>query len=179
MSVNPITRCDKRHPHRIWRWSLGLGLIGDVASEYRLSRPLVARLMGIFLAAVGLLVFAFAAAVGLFRLPVGILSAGVAVAVFGVFAGGFLLNRRAVVVGLDDLGYRVRFVRGAGVKRGRWKDVEDVVATIIAGERCVVLRLRDGRATTVPVGLLDVDADAFVRDLQQHLNRGHGYRPLS
>ena len=55
------------------------------------------------------------------------------------------------MVRLDDEGYQVRFVRGAGVKQARWKDVEDVVATTVADERCVVLRLRDGRTTTIPV----------------------------
>ncbi len=37
----------------------------------------------------------------------------------------------ATVVRLDEHGYRVRFVRGAGVTPGRWKDVEDVVATTV------------------------------------------------
>jgi hypothetical protein len=30
----------------------------------------------------------------------------------------------------------------------------------------------------MPVDVLAGSADAFVRDLQQHLNRGHGYRRL-
>ena len=53
-----------------------------------------------------------------------------------------------------------------------------MTAPTVEGTRCVVLRLRDGRTTTIPVDVLVGSADAFVRDLQEHLNRGHGYRPL-
>jgi hypothetical protein len=81
-----------------------------------------------------------------------------------------------VVVRLDEAGYRIRFVRGAGVRQGTWKDVEDVTTATVAGERCVVLRLRDGRTSTVPVGLLAGRTEDFVEDLRAHLNRGHGYR---
>jgi hypothetical protein len=134
--------------------------------------------MGAFLIAVGALVFVLAALVGVFSLPVVLLSAGVVVAVVLVFVVGFLLTRRAVVVRLDAVGYQVRFVRGAGVKQAPWKDVEDVVASTLAGERCVVLRLRDGRTTTVPVRMLAVPPDDFVGSLQEHLNAGHGYRRI-
>jgi hypothetical protein len=64
------------------------------------------------------------------------------------------------------------------VRQGRWKDVEDMLATTVAGDRVVVLRRRDGRTTTIPVGILAGSPDDFVRDLQQHLDRGHGYRPI-
>ena len=43
---------------------------------------------------------------------------------------------------------------------------------------CVELRLRDGRTTTIPVGVLAVDREEFVRELQARLQRGHGLRPL-
>jgi hypothetical protein len=81
-------------------------------------------------------------------------------------------------VRLDEAGYRIRFVRGAGVRQGTWKDVEDVTTATVAGERCVVLRLRDGRTSTVPVGLLAGRTEDFVEDLRAHLNRGHGYRTV-
>jgi hypothetical protein len=42
----------------------------------------------------------------------------------------------------------------------------------------VVLHLRDGRTTTIPVAALAADREEFVRDLQAHLQRGHGLRPL-
>ena len=136
-------------------------------------------MLGLFLAALGVLVVALTATVALFSLPVAVLSAGVVLAVLAVLAAGLAVTRRGYVVRLDDAGYRVRFIRGAGVQQGRWKDVEDVVATTVAGERCVVLRLRDGRTTTVPVRALAGDPAEFVKDLQSHLNQGHGYRRIS
>jgi hypothetical protein len=82
------------------------------------------------------------------------------------------------VLRLDDEGYRVRLVRGAGVTRSRWRDVEDVVTAPLAGHECVVVRLRDGRTTTVPLSVIDRDRAALLADLQQHLDRAHGYRRL-
>ena len=60
-----------------------------------------------------------------------------------------------------------------------WTDVEDA-ATAHAARACpcVVLQLRDGRTTTIPVAALAADREEFVRDLQAHLQRGHGLRPL-
>ncbi|MGH2578278.1 MAG: hypothetical protein ACRDG9_11120 [Actinomycetota bacterium] len=135
--------------------------------------------MGFFLAGLGIAVFLLTAAVALFSLPIEVLTIGVVVVLVVVLVGGFLLTRKSAVVRLDDAGYRVRLIRGAGVKQARWTDVEDVVATHVAGERCVVLRLRDGRTTTIPVRVLAGDEDAFVADLQAHLNRGHGYRRIN
>jgi hypothetical protein len=82
------------------------------------------------------------------------------------------------VVRCTDEGYRVRLVRGAGVTEARWSSVEDAVATVRHDVACVELRLRDGRTTTIPVGVLAVDRDQFVRELQGRLQRGHGLRPL-
>ena len=155
------------------------GLIGDVSSSYRFSGPMVIRLWGLGLAAVGALVLVLVAAVTLLSLPTAVLSTGLVLAAVLVVALGLVAVRRAVVVVLDEAGYRIRFVRGAGVRQAAWTEVEDVAATTIAAERCVILRLRDGRTSMVPVGLLAGRPDDFVRDLQQHLNRGQGYRPVS
>jgi hypothetical protein len=154
-------------------------ILGDelVPSDYRFSQPLLVRVMGVFLVLLGVAVFLLAAVVGLFSLPLAVLSVGVVLAVAAIFVVGFLLTRKAWVVRLAEAGYQVRFVRGAGVKQARWKDVEDVVASTVAGEDCVVLRLRDGRTTTIPVRALATGADEFTRDLGRHLNTGHGYRP--
>lgn len=148
-------------------------------SDYRLSRPLAARMLGVLLAVAGLVVVVLTLAVALLDLPVGFLTAGVLGAAIVVLAGSLFLTRRSTVVRLDETGYRVRLVRGAGTTEARWTDVEDVVTAHIAGEPCVVLRLRDGRTTTIPVRMLAADREAFVRDLQRHLDEGHGYRRLS
>jgi hypothetical protein len=117
--------------------------------------------------------------VAVFSLPTAVLSIGVLATLIAVVGAGLLVTRRSFVVRLDDAGYQVRLIRGAGVKQARWKDVEDVVATTVSGERCVVLRLRDGRATTLPVRALAGNPDTFVMDLQSHLNKGHGYRRIN
>ena len=148
-------------------------------SDYRLSGPFAVRMLGIAMAVGGALVLVAAALVVLLSWPAAVLSVALVVAVAGLLVAGLALTRRATVVRLDDTGYTVRFVRGAGVRSGRWKDVEDVVATTLEGTRCVVLRRRDGRTTTIPVDILAAPADDFVRDLQRHLNRGHGYRPVA
>lgn len=147
-------------------------------SEYRLSQPIAARILGVLLAVLGGLVVLLTLSVALLALPTAVLGIGFVVAVLLLLVGGFLVVRGATVVKLEEAGYRVRLVRGAGVKQARWTDVEDAVATTVAGERCVVLRLRDGRTTTIPVRILAGSPDGFVRDLQQHLNRGHGYRRI-
>jgi hypothetical protein len=150
-----------------------------VSSDYHLSRPIAVRIFGVLLAALGILVVLLTVGVGVLDLPTAVLGAGMVLVVLLLLGGGMLLTRGATVVRLDDAGYRVRLVRGAGVKRARWTDVEDVVATTVAGERCIVLRLRDGRTTTLPVRMLSSSSDSFIKDLQGHLNRGHGYRRIN
>jgi hypothetical protein len=149
-----------------------------VSSSYRFSGPFLVRLMGLALVGVGLTLLVLAALVAALSLPAAVLSVGVAAATAVVLALAVLASRRIVVVSLDEVGYRIRHVRGAGVRQATWAQVEDATASTVAGERCVVLRLRDGRTSTVPVRLLAGRPEDFVRDLQQHLNRGHGYRPL-
>lgn len=151
-----------------------------MSSNYRFAAPFIVRMMGIGLVAVGVLVLVWAGLALAFSLPGAALSTGllVAVVLWLLVLGGLVVLRRGDVVRLDETGYQVRFVRGAGVRRAPWKDVEDVTAPTVEGQRCVVLRLRDGRTTTVPVDVLAGSSDAFVKDLQQHLNRGHGYRRL-
>ena len=147
-----------------------------MTSSYRFSGPFVVRLMGVALVVVGVLVLLLAGAVAWLGVPVAVLTGGLVVAVLAVVALGVLARRRVVVVRFDERGYRVRHVRGSGVRQGEWKQVEDVAAVTVAGERCVVLRLRDGRTTTIPVEMLAMDREAFVRDLQGHLQRGQGLR---
>lgn len=156
-----------------------MGLIVVVTDAYRLSRPVAARLTGVLLVAVGVLVVALTLLVALAGLPSWVLAAGVLAAALVVLVAAVALTRRVAVVRLDDVGYEVRYVRGVGVDRARWSDVEDAVASTIAGERCVVLRLRDGRTSTIPVRMLEGSADAFVQDLQARLDKGHGYRRLT
>ena len=147
-------------------------------SDYRFSGPLVLRLLGAGLAGVGALVLVLVVLTAVLHLPSLVLDAGVLLAAAGVVGLGLAATRGVSVVRLGEADYRIRFVRGAGVRKGPWKDVEDVVTATVAGARCVVLRLRDGRTSTVPVGPLAGRTEDFVDDLREHLDRGHGYRSV-
>ncbi|HSV37779.1 MAG TPA: hypothetical protein VLI04_03375 [Nocardioidaceae bacterium] len=127
--------------------------------------------MGAFLALVGLFVFVMALLVATLDLPPDILSATVIVVVVAVVGVGFLLTRIAVLVRLDDLGYQVRYLRKAGVRQARWVDLEDVVTGFASGQAVVVLRLRDGQTTTIPVNLIQGSAEEFVKDIAAHAKR--------
>lgn len=165
----PVRRTGPVRPARV-------GLNRYVPSDYRLSAPVTVRILGASLAAAGLVVGLVALAGAVLSWPASV-TLGTAVLLWVVVAVlALLLLRLAPVVRLDDLGYRVRWVRGAGVRQGRWKDVEDVAATHVAGARCVVLRRKDGSTTTIPVTLVAGPVEDFVEDLREHLNRGHGYR---
>ena len=176
--MTPNTAGDKSHPEAGWRGPGDFGFNRGMPTDYRFSSAFVARMLGGLLVLVGALVLLLAALVALVGLPAAVLSAGVVAGLLAFLGCGMLLVRGGAVVRLDEYGYRVRLVRGAGVKQARWKDVEDVVAGTVGGQPYLMLRLRDGRATTLPVGLLAGDKDRFARDLQTHLDRGHGYRPL-
>jgi hypothetical protein len=139
-----------------------------VSSSYRFSGPFVVRLMGLCLVLSGLLVVLLAVLVALTPLPGLVLLVGVIVAMAATLLV-VLASRRGWVVRLEPAGYRVRYIRGAGVHRATWGQVEDVATTFVAGEKCVLLRLRDGRSTTVPVGVLAGNPEAFVDDLRAHL----------
>jgi hypothetical protein len=142
-----------------------------VPSDYRLSPPLAARLLGVGLAGVGILVCLATIVTAVLHLPLGALTLVVVLAMTAILICGALLTRRRYVVRLAEEGYQVRFVRGAGVRQARWGDVDDAVTADVAGAPCVVLRLKDGRTTSIPVEVLAVERDAFVRDVQSHLTR--------
>lgn len=140
--------------------------------QYGLPASLRARLMGIALVVIALVLLGMTVLVAVLRLPQDILSALVALVVVAVFGLGFFLVRKWYVVRLDDHGYEVRFVRGAGTRKARWDDVEDLVTAVRAGEDVVQLRLRDGSTTTIPVALVEGDREEFVGELRGRLQKG-------
>jgi len=176
--VTRLTSHAQGDVQRIWRRRVRAGLIVGVSSSYRFSGPFVVRLLGTGLVAVGLVVVVLVALVAALHLPEVALAVVLVAAAVVVVGLGVTAVRHAAVVRFDEAGYRIRFIRGAGVRQARWTQVEDVVASTVAGTRCVVLQLRDGRTSTVPVSALATSSEAFVDDLREHLNRGHGYRPL-
>ena len=145
---------------------------------YRLAPAFIAQLLGLALVGLALLLFVGTAVIAISGLPADLLIAVVLACVAAAAGFAWWLRNRAWVVRCTDDGYRVRLVRGAGVREERWSQVEDAVTTYRREVACLELRLRDGRTTTIPVGVLAVDRDEFVRDLQERLQRGHRLRPL-
>jgi hypothetical protein len=152
--------------------------VSPEVSQYRFAPAISARIVGGLLVVLAILLAVATLVVAVAGLSVLVLVAAAAVGVVAVFAVGHVLTRRAAVVRLDATGYRVRLVRGAGVHAAAWTDVEEAVTSTPQGLPVVVLKLVDGRTTTLPVTVLDVDREQFVRDLQAHLQRGQGLRPL-
>lgn len=149
-----------------------------MATDYRFSTPVLVRSMGTALASIGLALLVTGVLVSALELPAAVLTTAVVVGVLLVLVVGLLATRAGWLVHFDDAGYRVRWLRGAGVKQARWQEVEDVVTASIAGHDCVVVRLRDGRTTTIPVKVLDASPTRFIEDLSGRLDKGRGYRRL-
>ncbi len=155
----------------------------STTETFALAPALRARLLGTGLAAVGVVVLLGMLLTWLLDLPTAFVSGLVVLAGVGVLTLGALLGLRHWVLRLDEHGYRVRVLRSAGPAEGqarsaRWADVLDLQSSTVGGQRCVVLRLRDGRTTTLPVDVVEGDSTALVESLTEHLDRGHGYRRL-
>jgi hypothetical protein len=150
--------------------------VTETATVHRLAPAIAARLLGVVLVAVAALILVSTLAIAVLDLHTVFLLVPVLLTVVVLTATWWTWRQRGWVVRLTAEGYRVQWVRGVGAATGRWKDVEDAVTTTIADAPVVVLRLRDGRTTTIPVEMLAVDREAFVRDIQEHLQRGHGLR---
>ncbi|GAA2132571.1 hypothetical protein GCM10009843_37290 [Nocardioides bigeumensis] len=145
-------------------------------SDYRVAPALAARLVGLTLAVVGLLVFVVTVLVVAAGLDPLALLVVAGLGVLGAALVAWYAGTRARVVHLDELGYRVRFVRGVGVSSARWADVVDATRQHVAGSRCLVLRLRDGRTTTIPVEVVAASPDALTEDVVTRLEAAGGAR---
>lgn len=148
-----------------------------MSSSYRLAPALAARLLGGLLVATALVVLVLTVLTAALGWSPRVLLVTALVAGVGLGVGAWTL-RRVEVVRLDEHGYRVRLVRGAGVSRGTWREVEDAVTADVRGIACVVLRRKDGSTTSIPVAALGPERDRFVADLREHLRRAEGLRPL-
>ncbi|MFC5730442.1 MULTISPECIES: hypothetical protein [Nocardioides] len=140
-------------------------------TDYRLASPVMARLVGSYLVALAVLLVVATVVVASLALSPDLLVILLGAGALGLIAMAWWLRAKLVVVRLTAAGYRVRMIRAVGVPEARWSDVEDAVAATPRGIECVVLRLRDGRSTTVPVQLLAADKDEFARDVREHLRR--------
>ncbi len=124
------------------------------ASEYGVSPALTARLLGVALGVVGLVVLVATAIVIATSAAALIVALTAMAGVLLMSIAAWWLTRRAVVIRLDDQGYRIRYVRGAGEVSSRWADVVDAALTPVAQTSCLVIRLRNGRTTTLPLEVI-------------------------
>jgi len=145
------------------------------ASDYRFAPLQLARFVGGLLVALAVLVFVGTFAVAVLGLSLGALALVTVVVVVAVVALIWWL-RSVVVVRFDETGYRTRLMHGAGVTQAAWGDVREASTATVAGAPVVLLTLADGRRTTIPVSVLAVDQEQFVRDLQSHLQSGQRLR---
>jgi hypothetical protein len=142
-------------------------------TTYRLAPALGAGLVGRSLVTLAVLV-ALATVLGLalgvgWPLPVGVAGGGVVlVALWALY-----LFRLAWAVRLTDEGYAVRLLRGVGTGAASWRDVEEVVAATPGGRPCLVLRLRSGGSTRLPMAALATDRDAFAHDVRRRVRDAH------
>ncbi len=146
--------------------------------DFALSPALRLRLLGSGLVAIGLVVALGVLVTWVTDLPTAFVSGLVVLGAVGAVALGLLVGVRHWVLRLDETGYRVRVLRTAEARSARWTDVLDLQTATVSGTRCLVLRLRDGRTTALPVDAIEGDPAALTEALPAHLDRGHGYRRL-
>ena len=139
--------------------------------DYRLAPAVVVRSAGAALVLLAGLVVVLSVLTAVLDWSFAVVTVVALVGLAGVAGGVWWAARRAYVVRLDLLGYDVRLVRGAGVTRARWADVAEAATADVGGVPCVVLSLRDGRRTTVPVTVLAADRDEFVTRVRALLRR--------
>jgi hypothetical protein len=132
-----------------------------------LRLALIPQILGLVLLVVAFLVSMIFGGRGSASLVIAILAAA------SLALGLYVMWGRPWILLIGDTGYRVRFVRGAGVASSRWLDVTEVVTAVLGGTRCLVLRLGSGGQTIIPVDLLEGDADDLVRAMRDRLIEAH------
>lgn len=150
--------------------------MADDVRDYVLSPILRARFMGLFLAAAGVLLLGSTILLSVLDGPMDVVVVLAVLVVIAIFTLGSAMTRRWFVVRFDETGYQVRFIRGAGVRTARWTDVADLQTTTVLGNDCVVIGLRDGSRTTIPVTAIEGDQELFVDELRRRLGSGPGRR---
>jgi hypothetical protein len=142
-------------------------------TTYRLAPALGARLVGRSLVSLAVVVVV-ATVVGV-AIGAGWLLAGwVTLVGLALVAGwAWYLVRRAWAVRLTPEGYAVRLLGGIGVAAASWSQVDEVLAASPGGRPCLVLRLDDGRMTTLPMAALAGDADAVAHDVRRRVRDAH------
>ena len=141
--------------------------------QYPLSPATRGRLLGVAFIALGILVLVVGGIALLGWLPRLAFDAVLVLVIVAVVLLAVLIGPKHWIVRLDDTGYSVRFIRTAGVRASRWVEVNEMEATTVAGARCVVLHLKDGRSTTIPVDLIAGGGQPFAEAITEHLKQAN------
>ncbi len=147
-----------------------------MSTDYRLSPSLTARLLGIAMLGGAALVVLATLLIAVANLHSVFLIVPVALVIVTMVA--LMVWSNTWVVRLSDEGFQVRRIRNVGARTGRWREVEDMVSAELDGVSCLVLRMRDGQTTTLPLAALHVDPNVFASTVAEHLNTAHGLRKL-
>lgn len=88
--------------------------------------------------------------------------------------------RQPTVLRLDSTGYRVGRQSGStGVRRARWSEVERVRRERRDDREYLVIQLRTGATTQVPVRAIAAPRQEVFAEFDARLNRAHGQRRLT
>jgi hypothetical protein len=144
------------------------------SSTYRLSTAHLLRSLGALVIGLGALwvVVAVSGLTGVIR---GLLAL---VTLVIVLLALVLLVRPPRVLELSADGYRISLVRGAGVARSAWTEVESVGTQTRGSALCLVFNLKGEATSTLPLSLLGTRNVEAQREVHERLNDAHGYRRL-
>ena len=148
-----------------------------MAQDFRLAPAIAVRFVGAAFVGIAVVVFLLTFLAAAIKMPFIWVLGLAAVAVLAAVGLGVAL-RRIPAVRMDDDGYAVHWLRGAGVRRASWVDVEEANTASQSGIDCVVIQLTGGRTTTVPMPALAAPRDEFVTVLRDQLKVARPTRPL-
>lgn len=146
--------------------------VGDnrcVVDDFSLAPGVRMRMIGLLLVGLALVVLILSGLALALSWSPRLLFGTLGLTLVAVLVLALLVVRPRWVVRLDTDGYRVRGMRSAGVRRARWSEVEDLRAVTLRGTPCLAVRLRDGRTSTLPAGLLAGGPDAVANRMREHL----------
>ena len=96
----------------------------------------------------------------------------------GLLRALWRLARPPVGIRLDDHGYQVDTLVGAGIRSAAWRDVSRVETVDRADEVGVVVHLHNGSTTRIVARMVAEPPLVWLRDFDTRLNRAHGQRRL-
>lgn len=151
----------------------------SATTVYRLDPRPGMRLFGLRFVLAAVLVVVGWLLAGIFDDGPGLVAAWVVGALAGllVVVSVLLLVRPPAVVRLDDEGYRLGRVPQGGVRKARWRDVSRATTADTIHGYALVISVGD-ETSTIPLLLVAARAGELQNEVNERLNRAHGYRRL-